>query len=577
MHAASAIGGLRPSAARPGAGIVARIGAPITALVTALLLFVAGAPPATAQQAAPDTAAGLREVIAKEIDVSRRGAALRLELDGGGTLEIELEDGSVLLEGDEIGSYPPGGALESTWRALLGEAVTLDDGPLARRLRGWAPPAGLPAPGAALARRLDEALEAALSPADAAAGNARLAQDRLATLLAERPERLLELARAVQGVTLDEVRVHVGENVAVAAGEVVDGSLVLVDGELEVQGEINGSVVVVGGTLRLSEGGRVRGDARLADARVFRDGGHVLGDLTELPRDTGTPAFLSGSERERLRRELSDELRQDLGRGRAIEQDIERDDAGGSALLRPVRRLGAAVGGVIELLIATLLIAVLGGGIALHFAREEIEVVGEAARRNPVQAGMVGLAGSFLIVPAYVLGMITLVITVVGILAVPFWIALFPAVVALAIALGYLAVALGVGEWVARQRVPKLEWVRLGNPYSTMIAGVGALMLAFLGARVLGAFGLLDILSGLLLVVGVLGTVAAALIGFGAVLMTHGGRRPAYGSAAGYWGEENWDDDLGMGSPPPASPPPPPPPPPQGADAGPTGGEDTTA
>ena len=64
-------------------------------------------------------------------------------------------------------------------------------------------------------------------------------------------------------------------------------------------------------------------------------------------------------------------------------------------------------------------------------------------------------------------------------------------------------------------------------------------MLAFLGARVLGAFGLLDILSGLLLVVGVLGTVAAALIGFGAVLMTRGGRRPAYGSAAGYWGEEN--------------------------------------
>ena len=98
---------------------------------------------------------------------------------------------------------------------------------------------------------------------------------------------------------------------------------------------------------------------------------------------------------------------------------------------------------MIELLIATLLIAGLGGGIALHFAREELEVVGEAARRNPVQAGMVGLAGSFLIVPAYVLGMIALVITVVGILAVPFWIALFPAVIA--IALGYLAVALGVG------------------------------------------------------------------------------------------------------------------------------------
>src|SRR5690606_26208091 len=110
-------------------------------------------------------------------------------------------------------------------------------------------------------------------------------------------------------------------------------------------------------------------------------------------------------------------------------------------------------------------------------ARERLDAVAEAARRNPLQAGVVGLAGAFLVVPAWVLGCVALVITIVGILAVPFWIVLFPVAVALAAGLGYLAVAQGVGEWVARQRWPRMDWVRVGNPYSTMIAGVGTLML----------------------------------------------------------------------------------------------------
>jgi hypothetical protein len=160
---------------------------------------------------------------------------------------------------------------------------------------------------------------------------------------------------------------------------------------------------------------------------------------------------------------------------------------------------------------------------------------------------VVGLAGAFLVIPAWALVTVALVITIVGILAVPFWVVLFPLAVAAALVLGYLAVAQQLGEWIARRRYAKLGWVQLANPYSTIIAGVGTLLLAFVAARVLDAVGLLGWMSVLLTVLGILATAAAALIGFGAVLLSRAGTRTAYAGGGRYWGS-SWEDDLGFGA-----------------------------
>jgi len=84
---------------------------------------------------------------------------------------------------------------------------------------------------------------------------------------------------------------------------------------------------------------------------------------------------------------------------------------------------------------------------------------------------------------------------------------------------------------------------------------VGALSLAFLGSNLFQMIGFLGFVSVLLAVFGGLVTAAAVLIGFGAVLLTRGGRRPAYADGS-YWSDP-WDEDLGFGgsaAPRPASP-----------------------
>jgi hypothetical protein len=500
----------------------------------AALVLGAGAREARAQTAAP------REVVAKEVDVSRTSAALRLGFADQGELELELSDGTVALDGEEIGSYQAGDALDTAWRALLGEAVTLEDGPLAQRLIDWTPPTGLPAAASAVAARIDGALAEALSGAAApgfAQSLAAAGSERALRELLERPEQMLQLARAIEGLELDDARVHVGENALVMEGETVDGSLVVVDGDLDVDGEVDGDAVVVGGTLRLGEEGRVTGDVRLADARLLRDGGEVLGEVSNLGDDPDEVRGLTESGRARLREEIRDELE--------AEQEAEQGDD--RPFLGPVGRFAGAVGDVIELGLVILLIGVLGGGLAIHFAREELDVVAETARRNPLRAGVVGLAGAFLVIPAWALVTVALVITIVGILAVPFWVVLFPLAVAAALVLGYLAVAQQLGEWIARRRYAKLGWVQLANPYSTIIAGVGTLMLAFVAARMLDAVGLLGWMSVLLTVLGILATAAAALIGFGAVLLSRAGTRTAYAGGGRYWGS-SWEDDLGFGA-----------------------------
>ncbi len=84
-----------------------------------------------------------RPVVSNRFAISQTEAALNLEFAGDGTLEIALRDGSVMIDGEERGSFEPGDALDTAWRNLLGEIVTLSDGPLGEALRDWEAPSSL--------------------------------------------------------------------------------------------------------------------------------------------------------------------------------------------------------------------------------------------------------------------------------------------------------------------------------------------------------------------------------------------------------------------------------------------------
>ena len=492
--------------------------------------------------------AQLRQIVSKQIGVGTSEVSLRLEFAGEGALEVELHDGTVWLDGEAVGTYQTGEELEISWRALIGEAVSLDDGALADHLRTWAPPGSAPAEEREAARLIDDALEAALSqPEPARTSNVSepatqfgATLGRAVAALIGMPQRLVELGQALEDLDLEDIQMHVGEDVVVESSETVPASIVMVDGDLEIRGEVSGDVVIVGGSLRLSEGGLVTGEVRVVDGRVFRDGGEVAGDIATVRLDPGVQV-----DRDRIRAELSDELRDELRR----QVRSEFGDSRGFG-----RGIGRAIGELIGSLFTVLLVGVLGGGLTVYFARDNLQVVADTARRAPVRAGMVGLAGAFLTLPAWILGALGLIVSIVGILALPFWIVLFPIAVCFAAGVGYLAVAQGVGEWVAHQRYPRLDWVRISNPYSTVVAGVGALMLAFVASDAIQLVGFLRFISVLLASCGVMVSVAALLVGFGAILLTRGGRRAEYaGGGTSYWGG-SWDDDLGWDPRPPSQP-----------------------
>lgn len=185
--------------------------------------------------------------------------------------------------------------------------------------------------------------------------------------------------------------------------------------------------------------------------------------------------------------------------------------------------------------------------LVVRFYRPNLEVVAEVARENPTRAGVVGIAGAFLLLPVWILGIVGLCISLIGIPVLLAWIPLFPIAALLAAGLGFLAVANNVGEWVVRQRLQGFSWVREGNVLSVVLAGVAALILPFFAANfMILAGGWLGWVRGLITFAGTVAAVIAFAVGFGAVLLTRGGRRSdwAFADEDLDLDREVWDEEF---------------------------------
>jgi hypothetical protein len=477
-----------------------------------------------------------RVVVSSEITVSSREASLNLDFLDGGRLAISFEGDEVLIDGESVGDVDRGDPLDVAWRSLLGRVVSLGNGELAEALVEWSPPASLQGELASVAARLDRALEAGLQaaatppapPSPPSPPGVRGLGDLLS-----RPGLLPLLGETLEGFDLRALNVHIGEETfRISQGETLQGSLLVVDGDVEVRGTLDGDVLVVDGALRVLDGGTITGDVRLADARLFRDGGTIQGEVRTI-----TPGEVSGAvDADRLRNELRDEIRDELRR------EFRRS---GSSSSSPFRNIGRGISGLVENVMGLLVLSLLGW-VVIHFGGARVETLAGVVRASPVRAGAVGLAATFLVLPIWILGILGLVISILGILVVPFWAVLFPMAVGVAGVVGAVAVATVLGEWVTTRRIQGLERLRSSNPFHTVLAGMALLMLSFMAANVISMAGpLTGPLHGLLTVVGTLAFVATALVGLGAVLLTRGGAR-APGTpppwAGGY--DDDWDDDL---------------------------------
>jgi len=468
-----------------------------------------------------------RAVVSKEVAVGKTEATLRLEFAQGDPLQIAMRDGSVVIDGETVGSYEPAGGLDAAWRTLLGGAVSLDDGALAAMLRDWSPPAELKGNESAMGHRIDRALQEALttqeapekSKADLSESVGKGDQGTMLRALLSQAGRLGLLQQALKGIDTD-IQLHIDEDVDVAADETVEGNLVVIQGDARVEGTVDGDVVVVGGTLELANGGRVTGDVRLADSRIIeRDGATVEGQVVNVSDDESA---IDSATRAHIRSDVRDELRDEMRRQIRDATRSRRSPA--SSFFAPLGGVFRGLGGLVQDVVTIFVLGLLGMGV-VAFAGDRLDNVAETARRAPGRAAMVGLAGTFLLIPIWVLGAVALAVSIVGIPVMIAWLPLFPLAAVAAALLGYLSVARNVGEWLADSEYRYTDWIRKSNPVYTIVGGLVGLGALSIASHFLAMVPFLGFVRGLLAFVGVMISVVAVQIGFGAVILTRGGRR----------------------------------------------------
>lgn len=451
-----------------------------------LVVALIGSVMAASGAVAQETAAGTA-ILSSDISVSRESAELRLELRSGESVTLRLdEDGTVRLNDEQIGAYERRDALDRSWRDLLQQAMDAPTGNLSGVLVGWTPPddAG------GVARRLDRELEAVLAQPTAPADPTAAAAPNVPQDAGDSIQRLNERIRALEQAVEDPAAL---------------------EGLRRLE------------ALRGLEG--LEGLAELED--LERLNGLDLPALRELRRDL---------ERD-LREEIREEMRVELRTGAHGWNDAWRS---------PWRHISRGLGGVFSTLMVYAILVGLGF-LAVFFGRKYLEGIADTARHQTLRSGLVGLAGSFLVLPAYILGLLALAISIVGIPLILVFAPLFPVAVVVGALGGYLAVAHGAGEALAERRFTGTDWFTRANSYYYVLTGVGLLLVLFLAASIVTMAGpWLGFLEGLLRFMAVMLSWVAFTVGFGAVLISRGGTRPVRPDAPFRAPEAGLGDESGV-------------------------------
>ena len=303
-------------------------------------------------------------------------------------------------------------------------------------------------------------------------------------------------------------RIVVGRDVEIGPNDVVDGKVVVTGGDLVVRGRVQGNVTVVGGDLRVDEGaavggsvqvsggdfenaGEVQGDARVLGGKLVSDEGHIFGEMR----------VESGEERV-------------AGRHAAGDNRLRMGNHGflGS--------FSAGLAGLLSTLALGLLLAGIGAA-AVFYAHPRLDRVSDSVRADALRAGALGVATNFLVLPAYIVGIVVLVFTLIGIPLLLVFVPLFPVMVMAAAACGLVAVAHALGERTAERRG---SWdAQYRNSYAYVFTGLAMLLAPLVAANLLKMTGFLGFAGGLLEFLAWVGLAAASTVGFGAILLTRGG------------------------------------------------------
>jgi hypothetical protein len=268
--------------------------------------------------------------------------------------------------------------------------------------------------------------------------------------------------------------VRVGGDVRVERDEQVDGDVVAVLGNGHVDGEVNGDVAVVGGSLTLGPEAIVHGDVSVVGGTLNRAAtARIDGEVHNV--GWGGAPWRSG------------------GFGEAMRQAF-------------VGRVSGLVGTLLRVALLMLLALVV-----VAFGPGAVERIADRAAVDPLRAGLIGFCAELLFFPVVVITIVVLAVSIIGIpllVLVPFGIVL--ALIVLLV--GFTGVAYQVGRLLHG----RFGWTERGA-YARVTLGVlvigGLTILARSAALLAGGFGIP------LMALGYCVEYAAWTIGFGAAIL----------------------------------------------------------
>ena len=271
---------------------------------------------------------------------------------------------------------------------------------------------------------------------------------------------------------------------SIGSDQTQTGHLLVFRGNAEVFGRLQGNLVTYAGNVVLHPGAVVAGDVLAVHGTIYNRGGEVQGE-------TMTLAAVPPS-------------------SRAAEPEA-------SALTLTIRRLSGVIG-------VFLTLAAIGWGLAA-FGQHHLQVVSDTVSHNFGRAFLTGLVGQILVLPTFGMLIVGLVLSVVGILLLPFAVVVFALLVVVGVLGGFLAVAHAMGETYTRRRMA--AGLALGAPghmqfLAVGLAGVVVLWLAW------ALFGWVPVAGALIRAAALLVTWVLATAGFGAALLSRAGVKEGF-------------------------------------------------
>ncbi len=269
--------------------------------------------------------------------------------------------------------------------------------------------------------------------------------------------------------TVGEDVVRMGNDVHIPEGQVVEGDVVSIMGDVRIDGYVEGDAVAVGGSLILGPKARIDGDGVSIGGTVEKNGGVIRGETVSIGFGTGWcrgPGFVMGGFFSHARRFV--------------------------------------------LLIVMVIVVMLLGALLLAVVGRSVDIVSDRVRKEAFFNGLIGLLAWVLFVPLMVL----LAVTIIGI---PIAI-LLPFVYVIMTLLGFIGVAVATGQ--------RFTGIAGGSPYRAMALGLIILYgLLLVGALFAMGPGPLHFAGSIFGFLGIAIVFVASTVGLGAVVTSRFGTR----------------------------------------------------